>query len=238
MKRFLMIVCSTLASVGLLSACGETQEQLSVEVVKKQVEMVTVNSQQVTGTIYAKQPIAPTSGKGYLVKVILADISKMDVAATVIGSISFTTKHLPAQYSITFDPALVESRMSYALQTRITDESGQLVGVTDQHHKYTLTDPSIGFDILVKAIQLEAPIPIQIKMDCDEQNYSLARYPSLLVKTDLAVHNQHILPRVVSASGEHYQSSSESIFMKGDNPPLVEINGKRVSCHLEEKAMF
>jgi membrane-bound inhibitor of C-type lysozyme len=101
-----------------------------------------------------------------------------------------------------------------------------------------LTDPSIGFDILVRAIQLEAPIPIQIKMDCDEQNYSLARYPSSLVKTDLAVHNQHILPRVVSASGEHYQSSSESIFMKGDNPPLVEINGKRVSCHLEEKAML
>jgi uncharacterized lipoprotein YbaY len=238
MKVFTVIAGLVLTSVVLLTGCGETQEQAPVEVVKKKAEMATDNFQQVSGTIYAKQPIDPASGAGYLVKVMLVDVSKMDIAATVIGSISFTTKHLPAQYSIAFDPALIESRMSYALQTHIFDELGQLVGVTDQHHKYTLIDPSIGFDILVKAIQLEAPIPIQIKMDCDEQKYSLAIYPSLLVKTDLALHNQHILPRVVSASGEHYQSSSESIFMKGDNPPLVEINGKRVSCHLVEKAML
>jgi uncharacterized lipoprotein YbaY len=196
-------------------------------------EVTADNFQKISGAIYGKQPIAPASGAGYLVKVVLADVSKMDIAATVIGSISFTTKHLPAEYSIAIDPVLIEPNMSYALQARITNEAGDLVGVTDQHHKYTLAEPSIGFDILVKAIQLEAPIPIQIKMACGEDNYSLAMYPRLLVKTDLAIHNQHILPRVVSASGEHYQSSSESIFMKGDNPPLVEINGERVSCNLE-----
>jgi membrane-bound inhibitor of C-type lysozyme len=46
----------------------------------------------------------------------------------------------------------------------------------------------------------------------------------------LALHHQHILAKVVSASGEHYQSSSESIFMKGDNPLVVEIDGQQVSC--------
>jgi uncharacterized lipoprotein YbaY len=232
MKRFIIAVCLIFTGAAILSACGETQEQTAVEVVSQKAELVTDDFQQVGGTIYAKQPIAPASGAGYLVKVVLADVSKMDIAATVIGSTAFTSKRLPAQYSIALDPALIKPNMSYALQTRITNEAGDLVGITDQQHKYTLAEPSIGFDILVKAVQLEAPIPIQLNMACGEDNYSLAMYPSLLVKTDLAIHNQHILPRVVSASGEHYQSSSESIFMKGDNPPLVEINDERVSCNL------
>lgn len=238
MKNFVAVLCLIFIGVALLSACGETQKQNSVEVMSRETEVVAENVQKIGGRIYAKQPLSPTSGAGYLVKVVLADVSKMDIAATVIGTTAFTSKQLPVQYSIALDPALIKPNMSYALQTRITNEAGDLVGVTDQHHKYTLAEPSVGFDILVKAVQLEAPIPIQMKMACGEDNYSLAMYPSLLVKTDLVIHNQHILPRVVSASGEHYQSSSESIFMKGDNPPLVETNGERVSCHLERKAVL
>jgi hypothetical protein len=34
---------------------------------------------------------------------------------------------------------------------------------------------------------------------------------------------------VVSASGEPYQSSSESMFMKGDNPLVVEIDGQQAA---------
>jgi uncharacterized lipoprotein YbaY len=243
MKRIIVIAGSLFTGLALLSGCSEAEKTASVDVVNQEIQVVaeaadievvtvTENSQIISGTIYAKQAIAPASGEGYKVKVVLADVSKMDVASTVIASTVFTTKHLPVKYSIAIDPTMIESRMSYDLQTHITDEEGKLVGVTDQHHKYTLNDPAIGFDILVKAIQLEAPIPAQMKMTCGEDNYSLAIYPRLLVKTDLAIHNQHILPHVVSASGAHYQSDSESIFMKGEMPPLVEINSERVNCTL------
>jgi hypothetical protein len=157
----------------------------------------------------------------------------MDVASTEIGSVSLITEDLPVEYSIAIDPALIKPRMSYALQTRIIDQAGKLVGVTDQPHKYTLTEANINFDILVNAIQLEAPIPIQKKMTCGKENFSLAIYPSLLVKTNLAIHNQHILPRVISASGERFQSSEESIFIKGELTPLVEAVGESISCYFE-----
>jgi uncharacterized lipoprotein YbaY len=243
MKRIIVIAGSLFTGLALLSGCSEAEKTTPVDVVSQEmevvaeatdVEVVTVaeDSQIISGTIYAKQVIAPATGEGYNVKVVLADVSKIDVAATVISSTVFTTKHLPVKYSIAIDPTMIEPRISYDLQTHITDEEGNLVGVTDQHHKYTLNDPSIEFDILVKAIQLEAPIPTQMKMTCGEDNYSLAIYPRLLVKTDLAIHNQHILPHVVSASGAHYQSDSESIFMKGEMPPLVEINSERVDCTL------
>jgi uncharacterized lipoprotein YbaY len=243
MKRIIVIAGSLFTGLALLSGCSEAEKTTPVDVVSQEmevvaeatdVEVVTVaeDSQIISGTIYAKQAIAPATGEGYNVKVVLADVSKIDVAATVISSTVFTTKHLPVKYSIAIDPTMIEPRISYDLQTHITDEEGNLVGVTDQHHKYTLNDPSIEFDILVKAIQLEAPIPTQMKMTCGEDNYSLAIYPRLLVKTDLAIHNQHILPHVVSASGAHYQSDSESIFMKGEMPPLVEINSERVDCTL------
>jgi uncharacterized lipoprotein YbaY len=234
MKKFISMLGFIIASFALLSACSDVQEPPIVNEIQQDADTST-NLQSVSGTIYAKQPIPPASGAGYLVNVVLADVSKMDVAATEIGSVSLTTKHLPIEYSISIDSAQIEPRMSYALQTRITDSAGKLVGVTDQHHKYTLADPNIGFDILVKAIQLEAPIPTQTKMTCGEKNYSLAIYPSLLAKTDLAIHNQHILPRVISASGEHFQSSNESIFMKGEQAPLVEINGESVSCILSKR---
>jgi uncharacterized lipoprotein YbaY len=243
MKRIIVIAGSLFTGLALLSGCSEAEKTTPVDVVSQEmevvaeatdVEVVTVaeDSQIISGTIYAKQAITPATGEGYNVKVVLADVSKIDVAATVISSTVFTTKHLPVKYSIAIDPTMIEPRISYDLQTHITDEEGNLVGVTDQHHKYTLNDPSIEFDILVKAIQLEAPIPTQMKMTCGEDNYSLAIYPRLLVKTDLAIHNQHILPHVVSASGAHYQSDSESIFMKGEMPPLVEINSERVDCTL------
>lgn len=142
-----------------------------------------------TGAIYPKLPIAPAGAAGYQVVVTLSDVSKIDVVATVIGSTSFTPKGFPVDYSIAFDASVIEAKMSYALHTRITDGAGKLVGVTDQNHKYTLNDASIGFDILVKAVQLEAPTPMRLKMICGEDNYSLAIYPGILVKTDLAIHN-------------------------------------------------
>jgi putative lipoprotein len=230
MKRFNIVTGSIFALVLLLTGCNKSEQTISAEAPKQEVAMVADNYQLVTGVVYPKQPIAPAGAAGYQVTVTLSDVSKMDVAATVIASTSFTTSAFPVDYSIAFDASVIKSKMSYALHTRITDGAGKLVGVTDQNHKYTLNDASIGFDILVKAVQLEAPIPMQLRMTCGEDNYSLAIYPGLLVKTDLAVHNQHILAKVVSASGEHYQSSSESIFMKGGNPPLVEINGQRISC--------
>jgi putative lipoprotein len=224
------VIGSLFTLILLLTGCSKSEEKTPAEVIKQEVAVVTDSSQLVTGAIYPKQPIAPAGPAGYQVVVTLSDVSKMDVAATVIGSTSFTAKGFPVDYSIAFDASVIEAKMSYALHTRITDGAGKLVGVTDQNHKYTLNDASIGFDILVKAVQLEAPIPMRLKMTCGEDNYSLAIYPGILVKTDLAIHNQHILAKVVSASGEHYQSSSESIFMKGDNPLVVEIDGQQVSC--------
>jgi uncharacterized lipoprotein YbaY len=237
MRPFIAIAASVIAANIFLAGCAvdeevETKTKVSAESVQ-QAETVVHNIQVVSGTIYAKQPIAPASGDGYTVTVKLVDVSRMDVAAEVIGSAVFVSKHLPVEYSVSFDSAVIKPSMSYALQTHITNAKDELVAVTDQNHKYTLNDPSIGFDILVKAIQLEAPIPVQEKMKCGNDRYSLAIYPSVLVKTDLAIHNQHILPHVVSASGAHYKSDTESIFMKGDNPLLVEVNGERVDCLLD-----
>lgn len=214
-----------LALVAMLQGCS----------ISKDAKAKADNSRVVTGTIYTEQPIIPAGDLRYNTIVSLLDVSKMDVAATVVSSISFTNAAFPVDYTIAFSASAINPQGSYALNVRIADEAGRLVGVTDQHHRYRLSDPNIRFDVLVKAVQLDALNAVQRTMTCGSDSYSLDIYPSLLVKTNLAHHNRHILPRVVSASGEHYERSRESIFMKGDNPPLVETNGVRLSCHIERK---
>jgi uncharacterized lipoprotein YbaY len=232
MKNFVAKAGLILSHFILITACSDAQDSIAVEAVKQDLEIIS-DVQSVTGAIYAKQSIQPVTGDIFLVNVVLAEVSKMDIAVTEIGSVSLITKHLPIEYSITIDPALIKPTMSYALQARITDETDKLVGITAQQHKYTLTDPNIDFDILVKAVQSDAPMPIQKKLTCGKEYFVLAIYPSLLVKTNVVTHNQRILPRVISASGVHFSSDKESIFIKGELTPLVEVDGESISCHFE-----
>jgi hypothetical protein len=108
-----------------------------------------------------------------------------------------------------------------------------MMKIIDQLHRYTLSEATIRFDLLFKPVQLKAAIPTQRQVKYGEDRYSFAIYPSLLVKTDLVRHNRHILCRDVSASAEHFESSNESIFMKGSRPPFVAINAQRINCSLK-----
>jgi uncharacterized lipoprotein YbaY len=211
------------ALIVILTGCSE----------RKNVGVLIDSSRSVEGTVYLEQPIGSAYSAGYKITVNLSNVSKMDSAATVISSTFVTTATLPTNYSLAFNASEIDPRMSYALQARIVDDENNLIGITDQLHRYTLSEATIRFDLLVKPVQLKAAIPTQRQVTCGEDRYSFAIYPSLLVKTDLVRHNRHILSRVVSASGEHFASSSESIFMKGSRSLFVAINAQRVNCSLK-----
>lgn len=73
-----------------------------------------------TGTVTYLQRIALPEGS--VIEVSLRDVSLQDVAATEITSQTITTagEQVPIPFELSYDPAQIDPRMSYALNVRIT----------------------------------------------------------------------------------------------------------------------
>jgi putative lipoprotein len=88
---------------------------------------------RVTGTVTYLQRIAlpPTA----LIKVQLADVSRADAPAIVLGEALIRSEggQVPFPFSIPYDPAKIDQRFTYAVSARIED-GGKLLFITDTRY--------------------------------------------------------------------------------------------------------
>jgi putative lipoprotein len=106
---------------------------------------------QVTGTVTYRERIAlpPTA----VIKLQLVDVSRADAPAVVLGEqlIEAAGKQVPFEFAIPYDPALIDERMSYAVQARI-EAGGQLLFINDQRHAVLTRGAPNHVDLVLKAV--------------------------------------------------------------------------------------
>jgi uncharacterized lipoprotein YbaY len=96
----------------------------------------------VTGMITYPQRIALPEDA--VVEVKLSDISLADAPATVIGEQTITNPgQVPIPFVVTYDPAVIDPRFTYAIQVRINDSAGNLMWInTSAYNVITNGNPS------------------------------------------------------------------------------------------------
>lgn len=106
-----------------------------------------------TGTVTYLQRIALPAGS--VIEVSLQDVSLQDVAATVIATQTITTagENVPIPFELTYDPAEIDPRMTYALSVRITQDEQLRWINTERFAVLTQDAPVTGVEVLVQPVQ-------------------------------------------------------------------------------------
>lgn len=104
----------------------------------------------VRGTIwYRERMMLPHNAK---IHVILEDVSRMDVAATVIAETFLKPEGGPPyDFSLRYDPAKIQPNMRYAMRVRI-EADGQLMFINTEHIPAFARDPGDSINIMVSRV--------------------------------------------------------------------------------------
>ncbi len=105
----------------------------------------------VMGTLGFMQPVEIPSGSTLTVQ--LQDTSLADVPAKILGEtviVDFSV--LPVPFSVSFDPTLIDTRNTYSISARITDEAGNLIFInTSAYPVITRGNPSV-VEVIVEPV--------------------------------------------------------------------------------------
>jgi len=84
--------------------------------------------------------------------VTISDVSLADAPSVTIAQTEMKTegKQVPLAFSLTYDPARIDPRHSYAVSARILDGQGQLAWITDTRH----TLPPAGQSVELRLVQV------------------------------------------------------------------------------------
>jgi uncharacterized lipoprotein YbaY len=140
--------------LGLLVGCQPIQAEPHTpapvaETANNEEETMPHLTDVLTGTVTYRQRIALPPGR--VIEVQLQDVSRADAAAEVLATQTITTsgKNVPIPFELTYDPAQVDERFSYALSVRITVD-GQLTWINTEHHAVlTRGAPTTGVEVVV-----------------------------------------------------------------------------------------
>jgi heat shock protein HslJ len=85
----------------------------------------------ITGVVVYRQRIALPDDA--VVQVQLRDVSRMDVAALLLGEevIHTSGRQVPIPYSVAYDPGEIDERHTYSMSSRIEDGAGKLLFISD-----------------------------------------------------------------------------------------------------------
>jgi len=105
----------------------------------------------VMGTVGFMQPLEIPSGSTLTVQ--LQDTSLQDVAAKVLGETVITDfTVIPIPFSVAFDPTEIDTRFTYSISARITDEAGNLIFInTTAYNVITNNHPSV-VEVIVEPV--------------------------------------------------------------------------------------
>lgn len=106
---------------------------------------------RVTGTVTYRERIALPPAA--VVKVQLVDVSRADAPAVVLGEQSIETagRQVPFSFAVAYDPAVIDERMSYAVQARI-EAGGRLLFVSDRRYAVITGGNPDHVDLVLKAV--------------------------------------------------------------------------------------
>lgn len=118
---------------------GETQEN------KPEKAMV-------TGTVFYRERSALPPNA--VVQVQLADVSRADAAAVVLGeqTIELKGKQVPIPFEINYDPQKIDPRFTYAVSARITVD-GKLWFISTTRYSVITNNQPVKVDILVQRVK-------------------------------------------------------------------------------------
>lgn len=103
-----------------------------------------------TGTATYRERIALPPDSRLIVTI--SDVSLADAPSVTIAQTEMKTegKQVPLAFSLSYDPARIEPRRSYAVSARILDGQGQLAWITDTRN----TLPAPGQSIELRLVQV------------------------------------------------------------------------------------
>ena len=103
-----------------------------------------------TGTVTYRERIALPPDSRLIVTI--SDVSLADAPSVTIAQTETKTegKQVPLAFSLSYDPARIEPRRSYAVSARILDGQGQLAWITDTRN----TLPPTGQSIELRLVQV------------------------------------------------------------------------------------
>ncbi len=108
-------------------------------------------SAAVTGTVtYRERMLLPPDA---VIQVSLVDVSLMDVPAKLISRQEIRPEHaVPVAFSLPYDPAAIDERMTYAVQARISS-GGKLLFITDTSYQVLTRGQPGHVDLVLKRVQ-------------------------------------------------------------------------------------
>jgi putative lipoprotein len=112
------------ATAFILAACSPTAETATPT-------PAPVASATVTGTATYRERIALPADAELIVQ--LVDVSLADAPSTVIAEQRIAPVRVPADFTLSYDPARIDQRHSYAVSARV-ERAGTLLFVTDTRH--------------------------------------------------------------------------------------------------------
>ena len=105
----------------------------------------------VTGTVTYRERIAlpPTA----VVKVQLADVSRADAPAIVLGDEIIRTegRQVPFAFTIEYDPARIDPRFTYVIQARIED-GDKLLFISDRSYPVITRGAPTQVDLVLRSV--------------------------------------------------------------------------------------
>ena len=110
---------------------------------------------RVSGTVSYRERLALLPG--VVIKVQLADVSRADAPAAVIGEQVIRTdgNQVPFRFEIPFDPAAIKPQNTYAVSARMEDASGRLRFITDQRYAVITRGAPMHVELVMR--QVSAP---------------------------------------------------------------------------------
>lgn len=132
---------------------ADCKQQPPAEQTTPMTETTPALSGVLTGTVNYLQRMALPSNA--VIEVTLADVSKMDVAATIVATQTITAdgKQVPFSYELTYDPATIQPQMTYAVSARILVDGKLRFISTQRYSALTNGAPATGIDIIVQPVQ-------------------------------------------------------------------------------------
>lgn len=112
-------------------------------------------SARVTGTVSYRERLALMPG--VTIKVQLADVSRADAPAVVLGEQTIKTdgNQVPFRFELPYDPAAIKPQNTYAVSARMEDVNGRLRFITDQRYAVITRGAPTHVDMVMR--QVSAP---------------------------------------------------------------------------------
>ena len=120
--------------------------------------------------------------------------------------------------------------MTYGISVRVSDMDGRLLAINDTAHQVSHNSDTENFDVLVKPVKARVSTLAEFKIACAESQYRIFIYKNFLLRYNSETRSRQVFIQQRSASGGRYTRDSETLLLKGANPPLYLVDEEKIRC--------